>query len=218
MKKRVLAAFGVALALAAFLVGPDLLDLYRLEQHIIVSAQADEANGGAWPRVSDACVACHGLNGNSLNQHYPSLAGQPAPYLVEQLRNFVTGERVHPIMNAMARSLTEADIATVAEHFSRQAFAENRFFAPDTMLQQEGERLVAAGGCGACHGAGLLGRDPVPRLAGQGYDYLLVQLDGFATGARRDPGNTMNQLASAWTPHDRRAIAAFLAGHPVAIP
>jgi cytochrome c553 len=215
MKKRLSTAVAAALALAAFVLGPELVDLYRLERYIVASAQADEANGGTWPRVSDACVSCHGVNGNSLNENYPSLAGQPAGYLATQLRSFAGGERVHPIMNAMARALTEADITAVAGHFSRQNPAENRFVASAGPLGEKGQQLIAAGGCTACHGIGLLGQESFPRLAGQGYDYLLAQLGAFATGARRDPSGTMNQLASSWAPHDRQAIAAFLAAHPV---
>ena len=215
MRKKVLMVLGVVAVLATVTVGPDLLDLYRLQQYLTSSAHAYEANGGPWPHVSDACAPCHGVNGNSVHQAYPVLAGQQSVYLTEQLQDFASGQRVNPIMNAMARSLKEGEISSLAEYFSRQRASANRFFEPDDKLRQKGRQIVAAGGCAACHGEGLMGREQFPRLAGQGYDYLLKQLDGFADSTRRDPNNTMNQLASAWSPDDRQAIATFLASHPV---
>jgi cytochrome c553 len=215
MRKTVLTVPAVVAVLATVTVGPDLLDLYRLQQYITSSAQAYETDGGPWPHISDACAPCHGVNGNSVHQAYPVLAGQLSVYLTEQLHNFASGQRVNPIMNAVARSLKEGEISSLAEYFSRQRASANRFFEPDDKLQETGRQIVAAGGCAACHGEGLMGREQFPRLAGQGYEYLLKQLDGFADRTRRDHNNTMNQLASAWSPDDRQAIATFLASHPV---
>lgn len=210
MKKLALRLLAIAVVVAAVIAGPALLDLYRLDRYIKSSAQAYEAERGPWPQVSDACTGCHGVNGNSLNQDYPSLAGQPSAYLSAQLRRFASGERVSPIMNAMARSLKDGDIDAVAGYFARQRVDDNRFFTADQGLLEKGGQIVGAGGCAACHGDGLKGRETYPRLAGLGYDYLLKQLDGFADGTRRDPGQAMNQLAAAWSPHERKAIAAFL--------
>lgn len=215
MKKILLTNLAVAVVLAAILWGPDLLGAYRLQQYITTSNQAYVANGGPWPQVSDACVSCHGTNGNSVNQRYPVLAGQRPEYLAAQLHDFASGRRIHPIMNAVGQSLAESDIAWLADHFAHQHPSGNRYFKPDDKLRQKGEQIVSAGGCAACHGEGLMGKDRFPRLAGQGYDYLLSQLNGFADGARRDPANTMNLLASSWSPDDRAAIATFLASHPV---
>lgn len=216
MKKLVLVMLSVGLLLAAIVFGPAALDLYRLDRHINVSAQAYEAERGPWPQVSDTCVNCHGVDGRSVNQHYPSLAGQPSSYLAGQLRNYASGARVHPIMNAMARSLNPGEIDSLASYFARQPASDNRYFEPDQGLLEQGRPLVAAGACAACHGEGLMGKEQFPRLAGMGYDYLLKQLDGFADGSRRDHTQAMNALASSWSPAQRKAIAAILASHPVA--
>lgn len=215
MRKIVLTVLAVAAVLVAVVTVPDLLDIYRLRQYITSSAQAYEADRGRWPQVVDACAPCHGPNGNSVNQAYPVLAAQRSSYLTDQLRNFASGQRVNPIMNAMAGSLKENEFGALAEYFARQTPTENRLFEPDEGLRQKGEKIVTAGACVACHGNELMGKDQFPRLAGQGYDYLLKQLNGFADGTRRDPGNTMNQLASSWSPEECRAIATFLANRPV---
>lgn len=205
-----------AILLPALLAGPALLDVYRLDRYVESSAQAADAKGGAWPRLSDACTGCHGVDGHSANQAYPSLAGQRPEYLAQQLRSFASGERRSPIMNAMARSLSEQDIAALAAHFGRQPAQGNEHFNPDAALLEKGRQLVASGGCAACHGNRLMGSGPFPRLAGLGHDYLLKELRGFADGSRRDPTRAMNALAATWSPQDRDAIAVFLAGHPVA--
>lgn len=222
MIKSLLIAFVALALLAGVFLGPDLLDMYRLDGYIKSSAQAYEVERGPWPQLSDACTSCHGANGNSLNQSYPSLAGQTPAYLSTQLRRFASGERVSPIMNAMARSLKDSDIDPIAAFFARQSPSDNRFFKPDDTLLEKGKQIVASGGCVACHGDSLMGKGATPRLAGQSYDYLVKQLDSFADGRRRDPAQMMNALASQWSPEQRQAVATFLAsrqvsgrGHPV---
>ena len=39
------------------------------------------------------CAACHGVNGNSVNPEWPSLANQSVKYKVEQLQHFKSGVR-----------------------------------------------------------------------------------------------------------------------------
>lgn len=211
MKKPVLTVIAIALVVSALFAGPALVDLIRLDSYIKASAKDYEDKHGAWPHLSDACVGCHGVNGNSVNQHYPPLAGQPAAYLAAQLRHFASGERAAPIMNAMARALSESDIDMLAGYFADQPAAGNPYFRPDEALQEQGRQLVATGGCAACHGDGLMGQGAWPRLAGLGYAYLLKEFDHYADGSRRDPTQTMNALAAGWSPDERKAIAAYLA-------
>ena len=42
---------------------------------------------------SMTCAACHGVDGNSANPEWPSLAGQHATYITRQLNAFRAGER-----------------------------------------------------------------------------------------------------------------------------
>lgn len=203
---------GTAVVVAlAVLMGPDLLGLYRLMHFVSTSSEAYQADGGPWPHLTDVCIGCHGFNGSSQHQRYPSLAGQPAPYIAAQLGNFASGVRSNPNMGPLAMTLNEAEIKVVSEYFARQPAIENVSFKPDAALADKGRQLVAAGDCAACHGADLMGHDTFPRLAGQGYDYLVLQLDAFAEGRRSEPTGTMKRLASAASPEDRKAISAYLA-------
>lgn len=212
MKKRIwLGIPGVIVAGLLAYFGPDLVGLYRLDRYISASAAVYEANSGPWPHVSDVCIGCHGAKGNSLHQGYPSLAGQPAPYVAAQLHKFASGERPNPTMGPLAMTMSETEINHLADHFARQPAADNRYFAPDAALLAKGKDLVASGNCVACHGGKLMGHDQFPRLAGQGYDYLLAQFDAFADGARSDPTGMMQRIATAASAQDRKAMATYLA-------
>ncbi|HHW1564599.1 TPA: c-type cytochrome [Pseudomonas aeruginosa] len=211
MKK--LIALGVVAVIGGLLAfyGRDALDLYRLMDHITTSSEANEADGGPWPRLTDACIGCHGRQGHSQHQQYPSLAGQPAPYLAVQLKRFASGERASPNMGPLAMTLSEADIQFLSEYFARHPAAANWSFKSDAALRAKGETLVASGGCAACHGEDLMGYDQFPRLAGQGHDYLLAQMNDFAEGRRKDPSGAMTAIAATLSEGDRQALAHYLA-------
>ncbi|OXR38588.1 cytochrome C [Pseudomonas jessenii] len=211
MKKWMLLGFITVVAGLLAVYGRDLLDLYRLMTHISTTNETAVADGGQWPRLTDACIGCHGAQGNSLHQGYPSLAGQPTPYLAAQLRHFASGERANPNMGPLAMSLSEADIQLLSQFFARHSAVENGSFKPDPALQEKGKKLVASGGCAACHGEGLMGRDQFPRLAGQGHDYLLTQLNAFALGRRKDPSGAMTAIVATLSVDDRKALAHYLA-------
>lgn len=48
----------------------------------------------------------------------PHLAGQPAVYLEEQLRNYRSGQRRHEVMAVVAKPLSDADIADLAAWYA----------------------------------------------------------------------------------------------------
>lgn len=69
-------------------------------------------------RVSAVCGACHGVNGVSIADAIPNLAGQRAAYIEAQLRAFKAGTRKAASMNAIAGQLSPQEIADVAAYFS----------------------------------------------------------------------------------------------------
>lgn len=211
MKKILLLGLPAVLAVLLIVYGPTLLDAYRLMAFIEQSTEADAANGGPWPQLSDTCAGCHGVNGDSRHQAYPGLAGQPAEYITAQLQRFANGQRANPNMRPLAMTLSEAEIAQLADYYARQPVSRNQWFEPEPALRDKGEQLVAAGGCAACHGEQYMGRERNPRLAAQGYNYLVAQLDAYANGSRTDPTGVMNSLLASTSPEDRRAMASYLA-------
>lgn len=76
-------------------------------------------------KVAEVCQACHGMNGISVSDTIPNLAGQRAAYIENQLKAYKDGLRkapnpAHPaaIMSAMASMLNPAQMADVAAYFS----------------------------------------------------------------------------------------------------
>ena len=67
---------------------------------------------------SATCTACHGANGISSNDLWPSLAGQKVGYLVKQMKAFRDGSRKDPMMGPMAKPLTDADIDNLAAFYN----------------------------------------------------------------------------------------------------
>ncbi|WP_049721897.1 c-type cytochrome [Gilvimarinus polysaccharolyticus] len=71
-------------------------------------------------RKARVCMSCHGPRGVSRVASYPSLAGQPREYLLEQLRDFKSGQRKNPMMNSMVASLSDTDMQHLAAYFAIQ--------------------------------------------------------------------------------------------------
>src|SRR5690349_22062775 len=93
-----------ALALASFAAGA---------VHAEGSAQAGQAKSGT-------CVACHGVDGNSVNPEWPTIAGQHPTYIAKQLKAFKAGARQNPLMSPMAEPLSDQDIEDLAAFYSSQ--------------------------------------------------------------------------------------------------
>ena len=79
-----------------------------------VALAGDAAAGKA---KAATCAGCHGANGISAVPTYPNLAGQKAAYTAKQLKAFKDGSRKDPTMNAMAKPLSDADIANLAAYY-----------------------------------------------------------------------------------------------------
>jgi cytochrome c553 len=68
--------------------------------------------------------------------------------------------------------------------------------------------------CANCHGdAGLSVQESIPNLAGQNAFYLLMQIDKFGDGRRKD--DFMSGLVKVLKPDERFNIAVFYASQPV---
>lgn len=79
---------------------------------------AADANAGKLKAQN--CAACHGVDGISVVEAFPSLAGQKKIYLIKQLKDFRVGLRKDTQMTYWAQKLTDADIGDLAEFYSQQ--------------------------------------------------------------------------------------------------
>lgn len=174
-----------------------------------------------------ACAACHGLDGNSPNPQWPSLAGQPQRYLVRQLEFFRQGaqgprrEADAALMYGMAATLGDQDIADLAAYYAAQKPAERHAEGDEARLEagqalyRGGDAATGAPACSGCHGPEGWGNDPagVPRLAGQWAEYLYRQLVAFRDGRRGGDLNGAMQGAVQGLDDERlRAVADYLQG------
>lgn len=210
MKKKFLLLSAVLILAGLGLYGRDLAGLFHLFRYVDTVVAAHDANG-PWPQVFDGCNGCHGANGSSLHQRYPSLAGQPAAYVTAQLQRFASGQRIYPSMQPMAQMLTDEEVRFLADYYARQPAVANHGVKPDPVLRERGKQLATNGACAACHGEQLMGQGGFPRLAGQGVDYLQAQLDAFAEGRRVDPSGSMTAIVASLTAQDRQALSHYLA-------
>jgi cytochrome c553 len=69
-----------------------------------------------------ACIGCHGIKGyrSSFPEVYsvPLIAGQSQEYIVVALQAYASGERTHPSMQAIAKSLSPQDMADLAAYYA----------------------------------------------------------------------------------------------------
>jgi len=63
------------------------------------------------------CTACHGADGRGVGT-FSALAGSERAVLARRLDEYRSGVLQDPMMNAIAKSLSDADIADLAEHFA----------------------------------------------------------------------------------------------------
>jgi cytochrome c553 len=69
------------------------------------------------------CVGCHGARGEGREPAgglpaYPALAGQIEAYLVKAMTAYKNDQRVDPMMGAIAKALTNEDIANLAAYYA----------------------------------------------------------------------------------------------------
>lgn len=84
----------------------------------VAGVVAADGSAEAGNKKAAMCVACHGKDGLSRRPDVPHIAGQSEIYLQAQLRRFRSGERVHPEMNVIARSLSDDDIDDLVAWYS----------------------------------------------------------------------------------------------------
>ena len=85
-----------------------------------VTVTAMAADPVAGKAAAGLCISCHGVDGNSVNPVWPKLAGQHEAYLIKQMKDFKSGARSDPVMSAMSKSITDANIENIAAYFASQ--------------------------------------------------------------------------------------------------
>src|SRR5688572_33361008 len=105
------------------------------------------------------CESCHGPAGNSATPLVPSIAGQPVTFLENQLIFFREGLRNAPVMTPLMKGVEDAEITSLARHFSRQEAKAPNPDPGEASLVARGKALADAQHCGQCHLPNYRGRD-----------------------------------------------------------
>lgn len=164
---------------------------------------AGDARAGA--RKAELCLLCHRAADDKPLAAF--LAGQPAPYLYEQLKAYKERRRTNIVMNTNAGSLSDRDMRDIAQYFASRP-AERASQKVDTEKVAAGKAKAAELGCSACHNEKGRERN-IPRIAGQKAAYLLTQLEAFAGGNR--PHGTLPPPALQLSRDDAERLAHYFA-------
>jgi cytochrome c553 len=162
----------------AFVAATVVLSATALAQEAAAPKAAAPDLAKAKQIATQVCAACHGADGNSALPANPNLAGQIADYITLQLAHFKAGIRVNPTMQAMAATLSDADMQALGVYFSQQK--PKGLAAKDAAQVKAGER-----------GADKAGKDVNGRvmatIAGHMTDDQMKAVADYAMGLREAP-------------------------------
>ena len=212
-----LAAAGVALAAAVGLSGPSSKVAWTVETVRLVRS-GDAAHG---KKLHGDCAGCHGDTGTTDTPDVPNLAGQDALYTFKQLADYKEGTRASPIMGEAVKPLSEKDMADLAAFYASLTPGPAASGIPSAAAAilpltrvGDGARLMPA--CDACHGprgAGDGGSYGMPKLSGQKFDDMSLQLTTFRSGERaNDVYSVMRSVCKHLTDAEIAGLAAYYSG------
>jgi len=95
-----------------------LVTLSVLVISLMVPGQLLAGDAAAGKVKSAICATCHGKAGISTGKMTPNLAGQKEGYLQKALKDFRGGVRKDAMMNTMAKTLSDEDIANIAAYYA----------------------------------------------------------------------------------------------------
>jgi cytochrome c553 len=169
------------------------------------------------------CEHCHGTEGFSSVGSTPNLASMNNLALWKQLEDFQARKRPSRVMVPISQELSARDVADVVAYFSQfpvyRDLQDNRVF-PQAQITgahlETASRLISFGDgtrgippCDACHGP-VAYKTGAPSLATQNRDYLLNQLEAFASGARaNDINEAMRTIAALLSEDERQSLAEY---------
>ena len=169
--------------------------------------------------VTNLCIACHGVDGNSVLPVNPNLSSQHAGYITKQLMQFKSGERDNAVMRGMVETLTKQDMINLGFYFEQQK--QTLLTSLNNGKKSLGEKIFRAGiasksvpACASCHGPSGHGiPDLYPRLNAQHSEYTISQLKAFRLEKRmNDNAAMMRTIAQKLTEKEMAAVADYIQG------
>lgn len=168
-----------------------------------IAHAADEVPNAAADvhRLVEPCAECHGPQGVSSEPGVPSLAGQNAHYLLEELEELHSALRSSEKMNPIAARLRAEDLPAIAKHFAALPYVRHpQTIAADKVARgrEAYERI-----CQLCHpdDGKATPYAEYPLLAGQDLVYMQRTMAAILAGTRKVNGLMLEMVNLA--PADR---------------
>ncbi len=190
------------------------MQLLSVVRHVALVGAVLAAVPAAYAQIAPQrlalCAACHGADGNSQLKGIPSLAAQPKLFLENQLVLIREGMRDIPAMKGSLEGVSDAEITALAKYYADKTLAPVPA-GKDVEVFARGGKLAEGMRCGICHLPSYLGREQIPRLAGQREDYLLHSMQQFKNN--QAVGRDSNMAASVYgvSDQDLKDISYYLA-------
>lgn len=89
-----------------------------LSLFFITTVQAANLFAGK-AKAAAVCSQCHGIKTPAAGAPFPPLAGRDVAYLRSALKQYRNKTRIAPIMNNIAGSLSDKDIADVTAYYAK---------------------------------------------------------------------------------------------------
>jgi cytochrome c553 len=163
------------------------------------------------------CEVCHGVAAQGFLGYYPipRLAGQQIAYIENQLQGFSEHKRTNNIMFNVGHVLSPAMISALATSFhdlnpKPLGKAPKELVAEGKRIYDEGVPGANVPACAACHGMDAKGNGQFPRLAGQLYAYMTLQLTNWSKERGESTSDIMTPIARGLTDSQIKAVAAYL--------
>jgi cytochrome c553 len=163
------------------------------------------------------CEVCHGVSAQGFLGYYPipRLAGQQVAYIQNQLQGFSEHKRTNNIMFNVGHVLSPAMITALANSFhdldpKPLANAPKELVAAGKQIYEEGVAGANVPACASCHGKEAKGDGQFPRLAGQLYAYVSLQLTNWSKERAEGTADIMAPIARGLTDAQIKAVAAYV--------
>ncbi|MGH6610581.1 MAG: c-type cytochrome [Burkholderiaceae bacterium] len=164
--------------------------------------------------AQEACIACHGPDGNSVTAGIPSIAGQPKLFIENQLVLIREQLRPSPQMLPIVQGVKDAEIIRLAEHFSKLPAKPVQTGKSDLKLAERGRTRAKELRCGVCHLSDFKGQRQIPRLAAQREEYLVAEMRAYRDNKRQGGDTIMAAALYGVSDADIDALAHFLSRLP----
>ena len=140
--------------------------------------------------IAESCAGCHGVDGNSVVDAFPKLAGQQKVYLLR-------------------------DLTAIAAYYADQTptpgvVTRSELLPLGKRVYLEGNTKSGVPSCDGCHEENGEGSKKFPRVAGQHAAYALDQVAQYASGKRSNGVKVMRTIAERLTKEEAEAVAEYM--------